>query len=105
MLTYKTNKREENDGKEIFCSSQGRYWCLSWQIFILIIEKVSFHIDHVRIIGSTECQKTRIFFYDNVSKDNIKLKKHYAEKISETTSIERQSEYWDEVTSVEYFPN
>ena len=64
------------------------------------------------IIGSMECGNTRNdCFHDNAPKNNIKLKKDYAEKFSETTSIEIQSQHWGgniqlpmEVIDVEYSP-
>ena len=50
-------------------------------------------------------------FHGNASKNNIELKKDYAEKSSETTGIEIQSQHWDgnrmllmEGNAVEYFP-
>ena len=54
----------------------------------------------------------RIFFHDNTSKHNIKLKKDYVEKFRETTGTEIKIQHWDgnrqlsmEVFAVEYFPN
>ena len=51
--------------------------------YITTIEKLSFNLDHVRIIGSMECGKTRNdCFRANASKENVKLKKYYAQKFS-----------------------
>ena len=63
--------------------------------YITTIEKLSFHLAHVRILGSTECGNTRNdCFRANTSKNNIKFKKDYAEKSSEATGIEIQSQHW-----------
>ena len=44
--------------------------------YIPTIEKLLFHIAHVRIIGSMECVKTRNYcFRVNASKNNVKFKK------------------------------
>ena len=64
------------------------------------------------MLGSMDCGKTiKDSFHDNAPKNNIKLKKDYAEKFSETTSIEIQSQHWGvniqlsmEVIDVEYSP-
>ena len=59
------------------------------KIYIPTIEKLSFHVSYVRIIGSMVLGKTRNdSFHDNASKINIKLKKYYSEKLNETTGIE-----------------
>ena len=43
--------------------------------YIPTIKKISFHIDHVRILGSMECGKTRNYcFHSNASKNSVKLK-------------------------------
>ena len=81
--------------------------------YIPKIEKLSFHLAHVRILGSMEYRKTiNDCFHDNALKNKIKSKKYYAEKISETTGIEIQSQHWGgnrqfsmEGITVEYFPN
>ena len=60
-----------------------------------------------------ECGKTKnIYFHNNLSTDNIQLKKDYAEKFIETTGIEIQSQHWGgnrnlsmEGIYIEYFPN
>ena len=65
------------------------------------------------MLGSMDCGKTiKDSFHDNAPKNNIKLKKDYAEKFSETTSIEIQSQHWGgnrqlsmEGISVECFPS
>ena len=58
------------------------------------IEKLSFIIAHVRILGSMEFRKTiNDFFCANASKNNVKFKKDYAEKFSEATGIEIQSQH------------
>ena len=42
-----------------------------------------------------ECGRTKNdCFHDNASKNNIKLKKYYAEKFIKTTGIEIQSQHW-----------
>ena len=53
-----------------------------------------------------------MIFYDNSSKNNIKLRKDYAEKFNETNGIEIQSQHWGgnrqflmEVIAVENVPN
>ena len=58
------------------------------------MEKLSFHLYHVRIIGSMEYEKTRNYFFMIMHKNNIKLKKDYAEKFNEKTGIEIQSQHW-----------
>ena len=65
------------------------------------------------ILGSMECCKTRNdYICANASIKNIKSLKYYAEKLSEATAKEIQSQNWDgsrhlamEVIDVEYFPN
>ena len=55
---------------------------------ISTIEKLSFHLYHVRILGSMEGGKTvNDFFRANASKNDIKFKKDYAEKFSKATDI------------------
>ena len=50
--------------------------------YIPTIEQLSFHIHCVHILGSMEFGKTRNNdFQVNVVKNNLKLKKDYAEKI------------------------
>ena len=78
--------------------------------YITSIEKLSFNLSHVIILGSMECGKTRNYCYHNAPKNNIMLKKYYAEKFSETTSIEIQIQLWGgnrqlsmEGIAVEYF--
>ena len=79
---------------------------------ITTIEKPSFHLDHVSIIGSTECGKTRTdCLRAIIHQTNIKLKKDHVEKFSEATGTEIQSQNWGgnrqfsmEDISVEYFP-
>ena len=96
----------------MFFSSQGSYRCLHDKFYIPTIEKLSFHLAHVRIIGSMECGKTiNDFFHNNASKNNIKSKKYYAEKSRETNGIEIQSQHWGgnrklsmEGIAIEYFP-
>ena len=76
------------------------------------IEKLSFHLAHVRILGSMECGKTiNDCFRANASKNNIEFKKDYAEKFTEVTGIEIYSKNWGgkrklpmEGIAVEYFP-
>ena len=58
-----------------------------------------------------ECGKTRKK-RDNASKNNIKLKRDYAETFSETNVIEIQRQHWGgnsklsiEGVVIEYFPN
>ena len=42
---------------------------------------MSFHIAHVRILGSMGCGKTRNdYFHKKSWRNNLKLKKYYAEK-------------------------
>ena len=51
--------------------------------------KMSFYLARVGILGLMECEKTRNdYFHDNQYKNNLKLKKDYAEKFTETTGIE-----------------
>ena len=38
---------------------------LNNKFYIVKIEKLSFYLAHVRILGSMECGKTRIYFHDN----------------------------------------
>ena len=60
--------------------------------YIPTIEKLSFHLAHVRIIGSIECGKTINYcFHDNESKENINLEKYYSEKSSKKSGIEIQN--------------
>ena len=59
------------------------------KLYIPTIERLSFNLDNIRIIGSMECGKTRNdCFRANASKNIIKLKNDYAEKFSKATSIE-----------------
>ena len=56
--------------------------------YIPTIEKLSFSLVHVKIIGSMECGKTKNdYLHDNASNNFIKLIKDYAEKLSKTSSI------------------
>ena len=55
--------------------------------YIPKIENLSFHISHVRIIGSMECGKTRNEYFHESSCKKINLKKYCAEKFSKTTGI------------------
>ena len=65
------------------------------KFYITTIEKLSFNLSHVRILGSMECGRTRNYcFHDNTSKKYIKLKKEYAEKFNETIGIEIQNQHW-----------
>ena len=97
----------------MFCSSWGSYRCLYWFFYIPTIENMSFHLAHFKILGSMEFGKTRNdCFHCNASKNNMKLNKHYAKKISNSTSIEIQIQHWGgnrqssmEVTAIEYFPS
>ena len=80
--------------------------------YIPTIEKLPFHIDLVRTLGSMKCRKNKnYYFHDNVSILNLYLDKYYAEKFSKTTGIEIQSQHWGrnrqlsmEGIDVEYFP-
>ena len=75
--------------------------------------KLSFHLSRVNIPGSMEFGKTKnYFFHDNAPNIYIRLHIYYAETISETTSIEIQSQHWGinrqlsiEYIAVEYFNN
>ena len=72
-------------------------------IYIPTTEKLSFHIAHVRILGSIKSGKTRNdFFHNTASKNNINLKKDYAEKFSKKTGIEIQSQYWKEIGNYQW---
>ena len=83
------------------------------KLYIPTMGNFSFHLDHVRIIGSMECGNTENdCFHENLWKNNLKLNKYYAEKFSETTGIEIQSQHWGrniqllmEGIYVEYLPN
>ena len=80
---------------------------------IRTIETLSFHIHRVIIIVSMECDRTRNdFFCENSWKNNLKLKKDYAEKFNKATGIAIQIRHWDgyrrlsiERIDVVYFPN
>ena len=50
------------------------------------IEKLSFHLDHVIIIGSMECGKTRCYYFQDNEK--IEVKERLCWKFSKTTGIE-----------------
>ena len=97
----------------MFCSSRGSYIHISRKKYITTIEKLSFNLAHVRIIGSMECGKTiNDCYHDNASNKNIKLKKDYAENSRETTGIEIGSQHWGgnrkwpmEGIAFEYVPN
>ena len=57
-------------------------------VYITTIQTLSFHPDHVRIIGSMECGNTRCYYFqDNMGGVIFKLKKYYAGKSSERTGI------------------
>ena len=81
-------------------------------IYIPTIEKLSFNLVHVRIIGSMECGKTRNDFHDNASTHIYKVKERICRKIQRRAGIEIQSQHWGvnrelpmEGISVEYFTN
>ena len=64
------------------------------KFYITAIEKVSSHIFHVRIVGSMECVKnSNDSFIKIYGKNNLKLKKYYAEKLNEKTGTEIQSQH------------
>ena len=76
----------------MFCSSWGSYRFFSWIFYIPTIEKLSFNLVRVRILGSMEYGKTRNdCFNDNASKNNIKLSHSYSEKLSKNKGIEIKS--------------
>ena len=57
-------------------------------------KKLSFHLAHIKIIGSMKYENTRNdFFHDNTFK-NINSRKDYAEKSIETTVKEILSQRW-----------
>ena len=51
------------------------------------IEKYSFHLARVRIIGSMEYGKTRNYFSAIMNQKLFKVKNDYAKQISEATGI------------------
>ena len=76
-----------------------------------IIEKLPFHLAHVRTLDSTECGKTRNYFFRENSPKEFKVKKGLFRKSSEVTGKEIQSQNWGgnrklsiEGIAVEYFP-
>ena len=80
--------------------------------YIPTIEKLSFHLAHVRILASMEFWNTRNDCYHNNALENIKLKKNYAKFFSKTTDNEIKSQHWKgnrqlsmEGIVVEYFTN
>ena len=79
----------------MFCSLQGSYRCLSWQILHSHNRKLSFYLSCVSILSLIKCVNTiNDCLCYNASKNNIKLKKDNAEKFSMTTGIEIQSQHW-----------
>ena len=76
--------------------------------YIPTIGKLSFHLDHVRILGSMECGNAKKYFpHVNALRRFIKLKKDYG-----VIFIEIQSQHWGgnrqlsmEGIAVEYFTN
>ena len=73
--------------------------------------KLTFNLDHVRILGSMEYVNNRNDFSGIMHKINIKQKKDYAEKVRGKNGIEIQSQYWGvnrslsmEGIAVEYSP-
>ena len=55
---------------------------------------MSFHLSPVRILGSMGCGKIRNDYFHKISwRNNLKLKKYYAETIIRTTGIEIQSQH------------
>ena len=53
------------------------------KFYITTMEKLLFHLSHVRIIGSMEFGKTRNdYFHENSWKNSFKLKKDYAENLA-----------------------
>ena len=60
--------------------------------YIPTIEKLSFHLARVRILGSMECGKTRIVFVI-IHKNIYKVKEISCRKIKKTTGIEIQIQY------------
>ena len=81
--------------------------------YITTIKKLSFNLAYVRIIGSMECGNTRNDYFQVTSgKNNLNLKKYYAENFSKTTGTEIKIEHWGEnrklsmkVIAVKYVPN
>ena len=77
------------------------------------IEKLSFHLANVRILGSMEYEKTRNDCYHDIApNNNIKLKTDYAEQFTKTTGIEILIQHQGgnrqismEGIAVGYFPN
>ena len=55
--------------------------------YIPAIEKLSFNLAHVRLIGSMECGKTRNIFFRPNANIYKKLKEYNSEKFRETTGI------------------
>ena len=78
-----------------------------------MIEKLSFNPSHIWVLGLIEFAKTQNdYFQVSSGKNNLKSKKYYAGKFSETTGIEIQSWHWDgnrqlsmEGIAVAYFSN
>ena len=73
------------------------------------LEKLSFHMDYLQILGSTECGNTRCDYFQE---KKLNLKKDYAGIVVETTGIEKQIQHWGcnrqllmEGIAVDYFPN
>ena len=86
-------KRGKRMGKKWFVLHEEVIDIFHENFHIPKIEKRSFHLSRIKIIGSMEDGKTRNdCFHANVSKIYIKLKKYYAEKFSETNGIEIQSQ-------------
>ena len=110
-----TRQREESKkyGRENFVLHEEVIDVFHNKLYTTTIEKLSFHLACVRILGSMECGNTRNnYFRENSWINNLRLKKDYAEKFSKTTGIEIQSQHWGgnsqlsmEGISVEYFTN
>ena len=82
------DKRGRINAKKCFVLHEEVIYVFHEKNYITTIEKLSFNLTHVRIIGSMECGNTRNYcFRVNASKNNEKLKKDYSEKFSEKTGI------------------
>ena len=71
------------------------------KIYIPTIEKLSFDLDHARILGSMERGKTRIYCSRCITfKIYIQFKKNCEETFSKTTGIEIQGQQWGRISKL-----
>ena len=81
-MLYNTRQREKKKimANNFFVLHKEVVDVFNNKFYIPTIEKLSFHIAHVRIIGSMEFRKTKTYFLIKIYGNNIKLKRCHTEK-------------------------